>query len=455
MELVRSSGTVEIFAACAMGLVLGTLALVSPIAAILAVAAVAYIWISLTHPVVLGYTVIAAATFTSGMPRGRLLPLLIPNEAVLLLSFALAFPLVLLVYRYKIPKPILIGFSTLIVGTVVIPFFSYYTRGTNLSTGAMMGLLAPIQFVLMFVIFFMLGRDEQVQRRLINFMLICAALVALVGLLQAFNVEFINTFLRQWYPSLHLARVGNDVNRVTSVFGAWNTLGTFLMVSLLLCVALISKAQTRVDYARLLIVGALCSMCLLASGSFAGIGGLVAGIGIIKIFDRSGLKAILVGGLILIVISVIALQPILAERLEWQYGGGESGLIPQTLLYRFKIWEEIFLPVVARHPLGAIYPTLQGVSWGYAESQYIGLHYRTGLFSLLAHLTWVTMTLVWLYPRLKRQDSMTGTPVMTVFTVLILLSVMGLTNEVFTYSGVMDYLWILLALASSTATEVV
>jgi hypothetical protein len=71
---------------------------------------------------------------------------------------------------------------------------------------------------------------------------------------------------------------------------------------------------------------------------------------------------------------------------------------------------------------------------------------RSGIFSFLAHLLWIGLALAWIYRNINTTDDLRHFLAIGAFILFIVLSIMGLTNAVFNYSGVIEYLWILLGL---------
>ena len=200
---------------------------------------------------------------------------------------------------------------------------------------------------------------------------------------------------------------------------------------------------------------AVCGACILASGSFAGIGGLAAGIVMVKFFDRRGMKALLNLGIGLVIAALI-LSPVILQRLQYQFGTGSAtdSAVPQTFAYRLTVWQNIYIPALLNsNPLFGLVPTMENLSWQWAESQYIFLLMRSGLVSLFAHLAWVGIMCAWLWRRMRTTTGQTKIIANVTFCCLIILSVMGITNEVFTLSGAIDYIWIFLGLVANAGVN--
>ena len=435
------------------GMVLGLVCLVSPWIGIALLIGVGFTGLALTRPIILGYLMITVIALASSMERGRIVPFLIPNEAVLVLALIMLYP-VLMVNRWRsnIPSNLFWAIVAYVAGTVVIPLFEYMFRGINLSIDDIFAMIAPLQYIVLFVIFSYLPRNDDDRMGLIQWMLVCAAVIAIVGLLQAFSFGPVDTLLATFYAGNHIG-AASDAGRVTSLLGAWNVLGTFLMFMILIILALQPTIKRRLYKVNSSVVMILSSACLLASGSFASIGGAVVGTILVKIFNPKGLR-ILLYMVIGVVIALLLLYPLIAVRLAYQFedSTGATSLVPQTFAYRLYVWENIFYPVIGEHFPWGVHPNLTGahLTWGWPESQYLFLLFRGGLSALIGHIIWILVTCVWLFKKMRHsQNELIKNLAIVAFTMLIVLSVMGFTNEVFVFSVVIDYIWILLGIILS------
>lgn len=444
---------------CSVAGLVGACVFISAWLALVLGAGVMAFAVSLARPLSLGYVMIAVIALLSGTERGRMLPLLQPNEVFLLLSVYM----VLLLTLGKMHRPfrawgyLCRAYVILVIGAVLIPIVVYLLRGTPLTIYNGLKILAPLQYFFLFWLFATLADGEQARRGLINWMLACGSIVAGIGILQALGVGFVVRLLANWYKSSHLA-MASSAGRVTSLLGAWNSLGVFLMVNLLVAWSIL-PGRTGRSRTLLVISMALCAVCLVASGSYAGILGLVLGIVLIESLSerRNRAASMLVLFLLAIVFVVFLSRPILdplvSKRLAYQYQ--DSGIVPHTLLYRITVWREIFIPAILQHFPWPVYPTVpESYDWGFEESQYISLLFRTGLTGLIGHLAWVGVTVYWLNRKRRLDTGFTSMISIAAMTIVIVLSILSFTNEVFSFSGSIDYLWIMLALIASSTDGV-
>ncbi len=431
-----------------VGVVLAVTTLVSPLVSGGLLLGLVFAALALTRPVVLCYVLIAAVVFLSGMPRGGLIPLLIPNEPILILSAGFAFFVTLARSNApKLPRPVLIALGCMVFGTALIPTLAYYARDFPLTTSDVFSLVAPVQYVVLVWLFASLPESEADRYKIIMFMLMCGSVIALIGLLEAANFTPVTNLIDTLYPSSQ-TRNAAEYGRVTSILGAWNSLGNFLMINLIIVLAMHGyKQRSSWGTATLAVNLCLCGACLLASGSYASLVGLVLSLFIVKGFDRRGWKIILLF-LLGMTIAGFFLQNLIMDRLDYQYRNG--GIVPETLAYRFKVWADFYIPLIAQNPLWGITPTFEGrVTWAWAESQYFYLLVRSGLVSLLGHLAYVGTLMVWAFRRFRSPSEVTHQLAVALFAILAVLSIMGFTNEVFTSSGAVDYVWMIVGLLAA------
>ncbi len=430
---------------CLVGLVLGAASLVSPLLALALALGMGIGFAMLRQPMVLAYLVVAGIALGSGMARGALVPQLKPNELILIGAVGASLPVIILqrMRIVKVPVVLLIGQGILIVGTVVLPLVAYPVRGIPLSFSDQFTFLAPAQFLLLFLLFTYLPLTDDDRHKVFLVMIGGAIVIAIVGLLQAAKIGPVLALLTKFYPSPQQV-VSVQIGRITSLLGAWNGLGTFFTITLLLLIGYLQVGWKTVRNRTFLTAGlVICGFGLLASGSFAGIIGLVTGLIIMSLINRTGLRTMAIVGFVLLLAGAL-LSGFLASRMQEQFGKGN--VVPSTLAYRFFLWQTIFIPLMEKYWLWGFQPNFANLSWQWAESQYLFLMLTSGIFSLLAHLTWVGLTLFWLSRRFRSPRPFVRSFAVSLFAILIALSIMGFTNEVFTYSGVIDYIWIGLGL---------
>ena len=444
---------VMVIAALILSASLGVLAAVFPPAALVLAAALvvgSLGFATRTHSLNMGilYLLIVMIVFTSAIPRGRFLPVIALNELFLILALGLAV-LYTLVYRRRIhlPGALVAAIAFLMVGTVLAPLLSYPLRGETLSFSSILELVAPLQYLGLFWLFAVIPQTLEEKRALIQLLLLCASVAALIGLLQAANIGPVFSFLESWYPSSQQGAAA-ETARVTSVLAAWNALGMFLSVNLLLISAIYPDESRPLYQWNMRVATVLLLACLVATNLYSGLITFVVGFILIKMLDPRGLR-IAAAFAVLGAIAALIQLPSILQRLSFQLQS--NSFLPQTLEYRLAVWQEVFFPLIAKHLWWGVSPDFSNLTFGFPESQYIFLLFRSGLVSLAAFLLWLLILMVWLWHRSRvMAPSFERSLLIVVFVQLVTFSLVGLINPVFTYSGSIDILWIVLGLIAST-----
>jgi hypothetical protein len=456
------------FWATAVGMLLGLTVLIdSRLAPLLALALLA-LPILLTKPILMCYALILITVLTSGLVRGRFIPVITPNELALIAFFGLTLLLQLVhkpTNQSKPSKTSYYGIAAAILlvgGTMILPVALYRLHNVPLNLNNAFKLLAPVQYFLLFYIFYKIPQKRQEVNWILGLMLVGGVLVALVGLLQATGWGAITSLLRTLYASSHTEASLDGAGRITSLLGAWNALGMFLATCILLGWTMLPRLKQEHPLAHWATLGAiaLCFLCLLASGSFAGLLGVVIGLALIELWGKRGtfvwpyLLLLGVGILLALLLFQGILWPLLESRIAYQYRHG--GMLPQTFAQRLLLWDEIFIPAIRRAFPWPVYPVVPDTFlWHTEESQYLYLLFRMGLIGFVGFMGWLGLTFVWLWRGLqgiRRENSALSLQHDLILFALALLSVLtisGLTNAVFTYAGTIDYFWMILGLIAA------
>ncbi len=454
-QIWHKSHFMSYFLACIAGFVLGLLCTISPILAIALTLGLIILFTSIERPVLLCYWVIGAIILTSGIERGRFIPLLSINEVALLGAVAISILVVLTDRQRKIvlPRYFVIAFFLLVGGTVILPIITFSIQGTQLTMSNAFKIIAPVQYFFLFWLFAALPENEADRRKIIWWMLAFGLIVAVIGLLQGAGVGVVDRLLESLFSSSQEA-MAERAGRITSLMGSWNTLGILMMTILFISWAVLFEVDNSMGRVLILGVMAFSALCLLASGSYAGIGLSIVGIIILQILSQRKAKSMpilvicFIGAILAVFLFYPLLQPLIEKRLAYQFR--EGGLLPQTLTYRFKIWREIFIPAIQQHFPWPVYPTVpSNYAWQFEESQYILLLFRTGLAGFVSYLLWIGFTIRWLLSRIQHSQGFNKAIASVPFTLIIMLVIAGFTNEVFSFSGTIDFLWIMLGLVAN------
>jgi hypothetical protein len=448
-------GLAGLAVALVLGVGLGALTLVAPALPLAAAAALAGFALLVAarslRPLLPLYGVVLLIPFTSAMPRGELVPLLAPNEVALLGTMLLGLVYALLAGRRNpVPTTVLVAVAAFALGTSLVPLGAYLVRDVPLSTADLFSLLAPLHYLLLFWLFANVPRSDRERRATIQLMVLAGSAVALIGLLQAAGVGPVTAWLERWYPHAHLLSA-EEVGRVTSVLGAWNSLGLFLLTTLLLIAATYVDETRRLYRRNMQVATVLALLCLLATNLYSGLIGVAIGFLLIKRLDPRGLRAV-VPIAVIGAVGFVLLLPELSHRFSQQFGTGTW--VPQTIGYRWWVWQEYFIPPIAASPIWGVHPTFGHLAFPHPESQYIHYLFRSGAVSLVGHLIWLGALVAWLVRvRSRLARAATRSLALAPLALMLVFSLIGVINPVFTYTASMGYFWIVLGLIVNAYEE--
>jgi hypothetical protein len=165
----------------------------------------------------------------------------------------------------------------------------------------------------------------------------------------------------------------------------------FVAVSLGLGDALPKHKKTQVGLGLLLVLG------LFVTAEFSNILCLLAGVGLLGVRYRQGRMVLRWLGIGAIVVAVGA-GGLLAQRIDAQLstsaGSSHHTGVPQTLVTRWSVWTEQYIPAIEKKPLtgyGVELPS--SIQWPFPESEYISFLIEGGvpLLALFGFLAWAML----------------------------------------------------------------
>lgn len=400
------------------------------------------------RPIHLVYGLVFLTPFTAAMPRGQIVPFLTANDVLVILATTVALVYTLMEKRNGfLPRPLMLAIIAFVLGTCLGPVVLYQLRGDTLALDDIFSLVSPLKYLLVLWLFAIVPKTAEERAGLVRMMVLSAGVVAIIGLLQAAGIDPVVNLINSVYPSEQTSR-SLDVGRVTSVLGAWNSLGLFLLSTLLIIAATIVDQTSPRRRREWVFVAGIVLICLLATNLYSGLLGAALGLVLIKTSDPRGLRS-LVPLVVVALLGSVALLPTIVNRAEAQFTG--DSWIPQTLRFRYEVWTRYFIPEIAQQPLLGVQPTFEEVEFPHPESQYIYYLYRSGILSLIGHVVWMIGTVVWLVSARRREppgpSRNVNRSLALVSIVLILVSsLIGLINPVFTYTASMTFFWMILGL---------
>lgn len=414
--------------------------------------------ILIPRPILIVYGLTLALPLTGGLARGAIIPVLRVGQALLVLGFiffVLAKPSRLGKYRLTM---IDLVFAIFVLTEAVFPVLALSYNGDQINIFAyndvlgqspLQVLLGPVQYYVLYrIVVATISSDRQI-KKVLELSFIVSIIVSVIGILEKL-VGPVRTFIVANYPPISQSATVSDTElRIASTLQHFSGLGAYLTFTLILALTCYT-VQGKMKISRQLLAATFLfdSIALVLTGTIAAWIGLVVGVAAVFFLIRRIPKTVILV-LIGVILAVIIFQPFIADRLNFQFGSGNSqGFIPESLAFRIMLWRQIFLPAIAQKLLFGAGPAPTALnSWPAEESQYFFVLLRGGLPYFLSYLLLLGTAIAVCWRQIKNNDDDASRPVaISLIAIIISISVMNLSGEYFTYVGGTQTIWTLLAI---------
>ena len=399
---------------------------------------------------------------TTGLGRGTVIPLLKPNEAILLLLIA-----GLLVHHLPQPRrrplnqlDLAVGGYT--VGVVVISFLVLLVSQSPylFNVDTLRAVLSPLQFLLVYVIFSRVdlsGRDVQA---ILNLTMLASIVVGLLAAAQLANLPGARDFVAIYYPPLANIQTSWDPGyRPTSTLGHYSAVGAFETINFILALALSTMRHPAFPKLWLSLVMAVNLAGLVASLTWAPLLVLPLLIALVMWFGRH-MPAQLGMTVLALAVALVIFWPAVSGRGAVQgvlNGVGQDLAIPTTFAYRMRVWEAFFVPALADHMWlgsGTVIPgDVPTPLTNFVDNEYLREGFRAGVvgITLLAIMLIAIGILGW--SQRGSPDPMLRSLGATSLAMVVFFPLVGITAEYMFFAGVSQEFAMLAGLLGAGAAQ--
>lgn len=431
----------------------GMTALAPPKLAVVAVALLALIATIALFPVGAAYLLVATTPLVAGINRGSALPLLRPNEALLVLvGLALCLRKVVtlrvpLTARLRVSR-LDVAILLLAVTSSVVPLAWLAVRGQTIERDDVLYSIMVWKYYAVFCVFRAVIRTIAQVRVCLWLSLGSAAIVAVLAVLQSLQKFGVASFL-----SAHYAPYGNVTavtnNRGGSTLGLPIAVADLLTFNLGLAVGLLGVSRRR---NVLLALASLFVLGVFAAGEFSGIIGLF--LGVIAIACATGRVRYVAVLPVSLVAAFTALKPVVDRRLQ---GFQSTSGLPASWEGRLQNLNNYFLPVLKSHehwvlgvrPAARVTSAKLATGYVWIESGYTWLLWAGGLPLLgsFFFFLWAAWRDALAVVR-ERRDELRAVGI-AVLAALTVVGVLMIIDPHLTYRGSADLLFALLGIAAA------
>jgi hypothetical protein len=424
--------------------------LVKPVFGVVAVAGLLLFAAVVFHPPLAAYALIASTPLIVGINRSALVPLLRPNEAVLVL-----LGVALIVHgllwrrpgeRWRLHFTALDGaFVLLGITSSVVPLLWEAIRHQAISGDDFLYSLTLWKYYGLFLVIRTSVRTERQILRCLWLSLGAACFVAVIAVLQSLQLFGIPHLLASYYAP-YGTTTGLDINRGTATLASSIATGDVMAYNLGIALAMLARHARRRNLLRAMAL--LLAFGGLATGEFSAVIALAVVVVAIGILTRTLTRKVLamigvaaVGGL--------ALQPVIARRLHDFSGGIPAGWADRLANLRQFFWPTLFHHfnfVLGVRPSPRIATPLFQTGYVWIESGHTWLLWSGGIPLFVAFVIFVWVALRDTYRTAHRRFDSVGTTAMAAFSAIVAMFVLMTFDPHLTLRGGADLLFSLLGL---------
>lgn len=438
--------------------VAGALSVQSPVLGLGVIVAVALGLALAQRPLLLALVVVTLVPITSGLRRGLGIPGLKISEVLVVFG-----ALVVLGFAARaLPGPrwrawdwaaLVYCLGTAFFGILNSALQQSLITGDDVNT-----MLGPVQFLLLYRTVAAAFPTHALRVVALRALVLASIPVSLLAIGQMVGPSvFQNLAVSLTGTGIFITPGYDPVMRATSLFPMWHPLGGYLVVvSLVLVALLLQRDQAVLGTWWLAGILGLACVSLVFTLTFTILGGLVLGVLVVG-WAMKRLRLVLtwlvVGG----AVGLIVFFPLIGGRLAEQGQAtaatptaGDS-IIPQTVLYRWIVWSDQYLPALQGMWVTGFGPAdPPGISWDHTESGYITLLLRGGIPFLVAGA--VVIYLSWRAAKKFLRTATVTSDIALAASVMGIAAILPVINFFFPYftaSGMPQPMWVLWGLLAA------
>ncbi len=459
-------GAAIVMATVAVAAVLGVVVVVAPPATIPALVLLLVVAVLVWRtPAFAAVAVIAITPLVAGIDRGRLIPGLRPNEALVgLMAGILVLRAVLRLPGGWRPQIRLSRLETTLVlmavSNSVVPVFFMLLRGRTVGADDISYALVLWKFLAGYLLVRLTVRTEREIGWCLWASLLAAAVVGIVGFLQALDLFGVRgLLLTYWVPFGHDGALAQPRGGSTLALPA--ATADLMILNLAIAAGLWWKDRRRSAPSRALLgallvsIAMVCILGVLAAAEFSSaLGLLIATVCIAMALGRLDLlryAPVALGSAALVV------WPVIAHRLAGFQGPTGLPISWTTRLANLEtyFWPQLFSgwnPILGVRPSARVAVAYQGTGFVWIESGYTWLLWGGGAALLAAYLWFVRVGGRITWNACRPLTTNRSVAALAAFAGVVVTTVLMVFDPHITYRGSADLLFALLAIVAGTVS---
>jgi hypothetical protein len=448
---------VGVGATAAAGIV-GVLTVVAPAAAVALVVGAGLVVLVWRVPASAAVLTVAITPLVAGIDRGRVLPVLRPNEAlvgfltaVVLLRAAVNAPPG---YRFRLRvNPLEVTLIVMALANSVFPLVAMLARGRTVEADDISYALVLWKYLAVYALVRGTVKTDRAVLVCLWASMWAAVVVGIIGVLQSLDLLNIRHALLGYYaPFGYTGALAAPRGGSTLALPA--ATADLLIMNLVVAVGLVWKDRRHPR--TLLGIIAICVLGTFAAAEFSSVVGLFLAV-VLVAFAMRRLDLLRYAPLG-IAVGVAALWPVILHRLAGFQSVSGLPVSWTTRWYNLTtyFWPELFSgsnPLWGVRPAARVVAHQQGTGFVWIESGYTWLLWGGGLPLLGAFVVFVFLSVRTLWPLSRSLTSYASVAALAAVTGVIVVAVLMVFDPHLTYRGSADFLFALLAMAHVGQTQ--
>ena len=387
---------------------------------------------------------------TTALGRDTVIPVLRPNEAILLLVLG-GFALNYLWTRKTFPYIGLdIAIAIFTVGCALIPWLVLLLGRSDMDFDTWRTVLSPLQFVMIYLCFAQLRLSDDQLSWLLNLTLGVSVIIGVIAIaeLQDFPPG-VSALAKTYFPPDHAFSIYNPVYRPTSTLGTYGAVAAFATLNFVLALTLAGRKTSRLGDVWLTAVMVVNLGSLVASLTWAPAAALLLGAATVMWYLRYVPRQIWAGAAAAVV-ALVVLWPAVSSRIEQQQIS--LGTI-QTVDQRFTEWQVFFLPALREHlwfGTGTVLPAdVPQYLYDFVDTAYLRMGFRAGLLGLALLMGMLTVVSLSAWRCRESVDPWRRRLGAIALATVVTIIITGFTGEYLTYGGLSQYIAMMFGLLAA------
>jgi len=320
---------------------------------------------------------------TTALGRDTVIPVLRPNEAILVLVLAGLALHHLRVRRAFSYIGVDVAISIFAVGCALIPWLVLLLSRADMDFDTWRAVLGPLQFLAIYLCFAQLELSDRQLTWLLNLTLLVSVVVGAIAFIELQDFPpGIRDSLLTVIPPNHAPTIYDVVYRPTSTLGVYGAVGAFAALNFILALILANRRGSRLRDAWLSGVIVVNLASVVASLTWAPAAALLLGAGVVMWYARRVPRQIWIGAGAALV-ALVVLWPAVSSRIaDQQLSWGNI----QTLDQRMTNWQIYFLPVLHEHiwfGTGTVIPgDLPTKLADFVDNEFLRIGFRAGVIGV-------------------------------------------------------------------------